>query len=86
MTLRSRLEKLEGKQPLPVVTDQSEQAKLDLLWKAAANGQGANQIAAIKLLNEMRLNKQVVERDTRTETEVRNSIESLITEYRSLCS
>ncbi len=86
MTLRSRLEKLEAKQPFPVVTDQSEQAKLDLLWKAAAHGKGANQIAAIKLLNEMRLNKQVIERDTRTETEVRNSIESLITEYRSLCS
>ena len=84
MTLKRRLEKLEAKQPLPVVTDQSEQAKLDILWQAAANGSGANQIAAIKLLNDMRLNKQVVELDTRDEAEIRNNIEKLISDYRGL--
>ena len=84
MSLKNRLTKLESQRPLPVVIDQTEQAKLDLLWKAAANGTGANQIAAIKLLNDMRLNKQIVESDTRTEAEVRNNIEKLIAEYRRL--
>ncbi|MCU7835807.1 MAG: hypothetical protein KZQ83_11230 [gamma proteobacterium symbiont of Taylorina sp.] len=53
-----------------------------IILSVAANGSGSTQIQAIKTLNEMRFNNQVVEVDTRSEVEIRTHIESLIEEYR----
>jgi len=84
MSLRNRLTKLESLRPLVASTEQTEQSKLDILWSVAANGSGSTQIQAIKTLNEMRFNDQVVEADNRSEDEIRGHIEQLIEEYRAM--
>jgi hypothetical protein len=84
MSLKNRLTKLEGQRPVVASTDHSEQSKLDILWGVAANGSGSVQIQAIKTLNDMRFDNQVVEKDERSEEEIRGHIEQLIEEYRAM--
>lgn len=84
MTIRNRLEKLEGRQSLLIKPDQTEQSKIDILWNVAASGSGSTQIQAIKTLNDMRMAEQIVEKDERSEEEIRGHIETLIAEYRAM--
>jgi len=84
MSLKNRLFKRESQRPLLASTEQTEQSKLDILWSVAANGSGSTQIQAIKTLNEMRFNDQIVEVDIRSEAEIRGHIEQLIEAYRSM--
>jgi len=81
--IKQRLQKIEDlqkqQQEVTVPNDAEE-----LLWSVARNGSDAAKVQAIKAINELKFASSQQRTDTRTEAQIRESIECLIAEYRQL--
>ncbi|NOQ78423.1 MAG: hypothetical protein GQ546_03375 [Gammaproteobacteria bacterium] len=83
MALKRRLEKLENQQQK---SEQSGTNTESVLWNIATrvDGTAASSVAALKELNRMKTTEQEPVEDSRSEAEIRDSIEALIEEYRDM--